>query len=128
MKMFMVALLIALLPGLCGCGDDRPPLLNVSGRVLLNGEGVTAGAINFHPEATNVWAKDNPSSQLQLDGSFQMKTFPYGDGVPLGKYKVTLTPELAARIKHPELGFADKTPWEIDIVGEEIRDHVFEVE
>jgi hypothetical protein len=102
-------------------------MVSVTGRVTMNGEGVTAGAIYFHPDAGNSFQKDSPSSQLQLDGSFTMKTFPYGDGVPPGKYKVTLVPELASRIKHPEYGLLEKTPWEITVPETDVAGHVFEV-
>src|SRR5579885_3794759 len=79
-----------------GCGD-RPKLVTVTGKVVHKGEPLTAGSIIFHPDAGNSYQKDKPSSLLQLDGSFTMKTFPFGDGVPPGKYKVTLAPELANR-------------------------------
>ncbi len=110
-----------------GCGDDRPPMVSVTGKVMLNGQGVTAGSIFFHPDSANSFQKDTPSSQLQLDGSFTIKTFPYGDGVPPGKYKVTLAPELANRTKHPSYGLVDKTPWEITVPEQGLSDHVFEV-
>lgn len=110
-----------------GCGDDRPAMVSVTGKVEMYSLPVTAGAIYFHPDAANSFQDDSPSSQLQTDGRFTMKTFPYGDGVPPGKYKVTLTPELATRIEHPDFGRLDKTPWEIEVPATGLKDHVFDV-
>ena len=110
-----------------GCGpSNRPTLVPVTGKVLVAGQPATAGSIYFHPEADNSFQADRPSSLLQLDGSFTIKTFPFGDGVPPGKYKVTLAPELAARIKHPELGDVAKTPWKIEVPPTGVSGHVFE--
>lgn len=108
-------------PGLCfafllaltaaGCGEPAPKLVQVKGAVTMDGKGLTAGSIYFTPASTNEFTKDNPSSLLQLDGSFTMSTFPYGEGVAPGKYKVSLAPELASRIKKPEYGKPSTTPW-----------------
>lgn len=97
-----------------GCGD-HPRLVPATGRITHKGQPLTAGSVIFVPDAGNAWAKDNPSSLLQTDGSFTMKTFPFGDGVAPGKYKVTLDPALAGRIRQPTLSKADKTPWSVDI-------------
>lgn len=118
-NVFVVILLMAFA---IGCGDAAPEMVTVNGQVLLDGTGVTAGAVYFHPDAANSFQKDTPSSQLQLDGSFSIKTFPFGDGVPPGKYKVTLTPELANRIKRPEYGLKDKTPWEVVVPNTAVTD------
>ncbi|MEO2091269.1 MAG: hypothetical protein ABGY75_17550, partial [Gemmataceae bacterium] len=81
-----------------GCGEKPPALVPVTGKVVMNDQPLTAGSIYLHPAATNDYQKDKPSSLLQLDGSFSVKTFPFGDGVPPGTYKVTLAPELAGRV------------------------------
>lgn len=95
-----------------GCGN-QPKLVPVTGKVTHKGQGVTAGSVVLFPDAANSYQKDNPSSLLQLDGSFTFKTFPFGEGVPLGKYKVTLAPELASRLKAPKYARAETTPWEL---------------
>ncbi len=100
----------------------------MTGRVTLNGQPVTAGAIILHPDSANSFQNDKPSSVLQLDGSFTIKTYPFGDGVPPGKYKVTLAPELAARIESPAYGNLDETPWEIDVPMDGLTDQVFVVQ
>ena len=63
---------------------------------------------------------------LQEDGAFVMKTFPFGNGVAAGKYKVCLNPGLAAGIKRPEYADPKKTPWEIEITDSGITDILFE--
>jgi len=91
------------------CNQDKPKLVKVNGKITFNGQPLTAGSINFHPASTNTFTKDNPSSILQEDGSFNMKTFPYGDGVSPGEYKITLAPQLASRISLPNLAYPEKT-------------------
>jgi len=113
---------------LTGCGEAPPPLVPVTGKVVLSdGSPVTRGSISFHPDTANSYQKDDPSSLLQVDGSFTMKTFPFGEGVPPGKYKVTLSPDLAGRIRHPEYGLPAKTPWKIEVTEAGVADHTFEV-
>jgi len=109
-------LILCMTAMLVGCSaSDKPKLVMVTGTVMMDGKGLTAGSINFHPAATNSFVKDKPSSLLQLDGSFSVKTFPFGDGVPPGSYKVTLAPELATRISRPQYGKPETTPWSIDV-------------
>jgi hypothetical protein len=103
-------------------------LVPVKGKVLKNNEPVTAGSITFHPAIENNFQDDKPSSLLQLDGSFSMKTFPFGEGVPPGTYLVTLAPELAQRIGHPEYSFADETPWEVVVPETGRNDLVLEID
>lgn len=122
---FVMCLIVPLLIG--GCSGEQPALVPVTGKVVMQGKGVTAGAIYFHPDAANTFQNDSPSSQLQLDGSFTIKTFPFGEGVPPGRYKVTLVPELASRLQKPEYGSVEQTPWEIEVKDQAIRDTVFEV-
>jgi hypothetical protein len=117
-----------LLLTLVGCGaSDRPTLVPATGAVTMDGKPLTAGAIVFHPEAGNPYMEDKPSSLLQLDGRFTMKTFPFGEGVSPGPYKVTLAPELATRIGKPEYSNPDKTPWSIDVPETGLSDQQFVV-
>jgi hypothetical protein len=111
-----------------GCGGPPAPLMvPVTGKVLNNGQPVTAGAIYLHPDAANSYQNDKPSSLLQTDGSFTIKTYPFGEGVPPGQYRVTLAPELAARMKKPVYSQVEKTPWTLDVPEAGVRDHLFEV-
>ena len=56
-----------------------------------------------------------------------MRTYPYGNGVPPGAYKVTFTPELANRIKLPHYADPEKTPLKIDVPDAGVQDVVFDV-
>ena len=109
---------------LAGCGE-RPRLVPATGKITHKGQPLTAGSVIFVPDAGNAWAKDNPSSLLQTDGTFTMKTFPFGEGVSPGKYKVTLDPALAGRVRLPNLSKADKTPWSVEIPEAGKTDIVF---
>src|SRR5262245_14718577 len=93
--LFLAATIVA--ATLCGCGGG-PKLVSVTGKVIQKGTGLSAGVINLHPAAGNTWAGQPPTSQLQLDGSFTLATYPHGNGVPPGAWKATLSPSLAGRI------------------------------
>ena len=109
-----------------GCGN-KPKLVHVSGKVTHKDKGLTAGSIYFHPAEGNAYQGEKPSSLLQTDGSFDMRSYPHGQGVPPGKYKVTLSPELANRIGRPDYGKVEKTTLSIEVPDAGVKDHVFEV-
>jgi hypothetical protein len=111
---------------ICGCGGG-PKLVSVTGKVLHNGQPLTAGSIVLHPAEGNDWQGADPSSVLQVDGSFSINTFPHGDGAPPGKYKVMLAPSLANRIGKPDHANPAKTPWTLEVPNEGVKDKVFEV-
>ena len=110
-----------------GCQDpNRPRLMPASGTVLHNGEPLTSGSLIFFPDRDAEYQKDSPTSMLQSDGTFVMKTFPYGNGVAAGKYKVCLNSGLAAGIKRPNYADPQKTPWEVEISDKGQTDLMFE--
>ncbi|MFO0877777.1 MAG: hypothetical protein U0840_10525 [Gemmataceae bacterium] len=111
---------------LSGCGA-RPNTAPVVGKVQMKGQPVTAGSIWFHADGANPWKGEKPSCQLQLDGSFTMRTYPYGPGVPPGAYKVTLSPELASRLGKPRYADPGTTPWSVEVPTSGIAEQVFEV-
>jgi hypothetical protein len=113
-------------PCVGGCGS-KPKLVPVTGKVVHKGNGLTAGSIWFHPGDGNPWTGEKPGGQLQLDGSFTMRTYPHGDGVPPGAYKVTLTPELANRVRRPDYANPAKTPLRLEVPDAGVKDQVFEV-
>ncbi len=124
-------LLPSLFLGALGCGQEQPPfpLVSATGKVTLkDGTPVTAGAIYFCPEGTSSYTPESSSSLLQKDGSFTVKTFPWGNGIPAGKYKVVLADELAGRLSKPKYGRVEETPWQIDVPQEGVKDHTFVVE
>jgi hypothetical protein len=115
MSNLKILLTIQIVFFIAACSQDKPKLVKVNGKITFNGQPLTAGSINFHPASTNTFTKDNPSSILQEDGSFNMKTFPYGAGVSPGEYKITLAPQLASRISLPNLAYPEKTNAKITV-------------
>lgn len=111
---------------LAGCGGG-PKLVPVTGAVTFNGKPLTAGSIWFHPAEGNPSQGEKPSCQLAIDGSFTMRTYPFGNGVPPGDYQVTLAPELASRIGRPQYADPAKTPWSVTVPLQGLTDHRFEV-
>lgn len=124
MRRFIAAALI--MGCVLGCGN-RPKTAPVKGKMTHKSQPVTAGSIYLHPAPGNTWAGEPPSSVLQVDGTFEMRTFPHGLGVPPGAWKVTVSPALASRIRKPELGDPARTPWTLDVPDEGVADKLFEV-
>jgi hypothetical protein len=77
-------LLLALL--LSGCGDDRPELHQVSGRVTIDGEPVTAGNVRVLVRGGRA-----AYGQIGPDGRFALTTYGDEDGVMGGTHGVTVT-------------------------------------
>lgn len=115
-----------LLTAALGCGS-KPKLVTVTGKVTHKTNAVTGGSVWFHAVGVDPDKADKVSGQLQLDGTFTARTFPHGDGIQPGQYKVTLSPDLAARVGHPRLAEVAKTPWALDVPGTGSTDHHFEV-
>jgi hypothetical protein len=88
----LAASLLLLLPLLCGCGSDGrgAKLAPVTGRVIYKNEGVSAASIYFLPDAEKGNNGSMATAILQMDGSFTMETYPKGNGVAPGAYKVTI--------------------------------------
>lgn len=114
-KLACLAPVLALALSLTGCGGDKPTLVEVAGKVTHKGKPVTGGSVWFHPAEGSSYKGEKPSGQLQVDGTFNARTFPYGGGIPPGNYKVTLSPDLAGRIGKPQYGDAVTSPWSVEI-------------
>ena len=77
-----------------GCSDpgDIGKTVNVKGKVLLGGEPLPGGQVQFHPDAGNA-SKLVPFGQIESDGTYTLSTgsaTKTAKGAPLGKYKVTV--------------------------------------
>ena len=60
---------LSILAILCtSCGENKPKLVKVTGKISFKSKPLTAGSIYFHPASTNSFTNDNPSSLLQEDG------------------------------------------------------------
>jgi hypothetical protein len=118
--------LVAAVAALAGCGA-KPKLVPVTGKVVHKGQPLTAGSIWFQPADGNPYQGEKPSCQLGIDGTFTMRTYPFGNGVPPGAYKVTLSPELARRIQLPAYADRDRTPLRLEVPDQGVKDVVFEI-
>src|SRR5262245_66311400 len=97
MRLLIALGLFAVSFAIVGCGSNAPKLVTVTGKVMHKGKTVTGGSVWFHPEGGGEGKPEKMSGQLQLDGTFTAQTFPHGDGVPPGKYKVTISRDIVAR-------------------------------
>lgn len=82
----LLALFCAVVLVACaGCGGRS----QVSGKVVFSdGTPLTVGTVNFTD------GKVACKGQIESDGTFKMRTFKPGDGVPAGTYKVFITDTL----------------------------------
>lgn len=80
---------------LTGCGEKRPPVAPVSGRVLYRGQPVPVGtSIGFAPIGTgeNTATPGKPASAYVTEGGhYQLSTFGSGDGALVGSHRVSLS-------------------------------------
>jgi hypothetical protein len=68
---------------LVGCGDNRPSIVPVSGQVLVDGQPLTVGSIQFiHPNARSA------AGAIGADGRFTLTTYEIGDGAVVGNHRV----------------------------------------
>jgi hypothetical protein len=68
-----------------GCGDGRPRLIPVSGRVSIDGRPVEHGNIRVYPDSYRA-----ASAKLGPGGRFELSTYEPGDGCLPGKHAVTV--------------------------------------
>ncbi len=109
-------LFVALLAAGCGGG---PKLVPVEGKVTFNGQPLVPGSVWLIPQDGK---GDKASGLIQLDGSFKLRTYPHGDGVVAGTYKVYLslgggTPPGLEACTDPE-----KTPLKVDVPAAGLKD------
>ena len=77
-------ILLAVAPGCSGTAG--PPVAPVSGKVSFEGKPVAKGTVNFISDAGF-----GASAPLNSDGTFTLKS-EHGNAVPLGNYKLSITP------------------------------------
>jgi hypothetical protein len=81
-----------------GCGDKRPARVPVSGRVLIDGQPLTAGNIKFVPEGARA-----SSGKVDAQGKFTLTCYDGEDGVVPGRHR--------AQISAMEVISASKVKW-----------------
>ena len=93
LRLVMVAMAMAVLPGLVGCGDDGPKTYPVKGKFLYkDGKPVTSGDVLFE---SLVDPKVQASGQLQPDGSFELASNLGKPGTLAGEHRVMILPPMA---------------------------------
>lgn len=128
MRLLRFATLAAVLASAAGCGSKAPKLVPMTGKVVHKGDPMTAGSVYFHATGGNATpTQDPPSSVLQTDGSFTVKTYPFGEGIPPGDYKVTVSGAVAGRARLPKYSDPTKTPWMLNVPEAGVQDQVFEM-
>src|SRR5580658_10216616 len=121
----VVAVLSLALLGGCAKSDGKgPKLTQVTGRVIFKNEGVTAASIFFVPDADKGNRGDMATAILGADGSFRMETYPKGEGVIPGAYKIKL--DLGRRPDKELEKYRDvkTTPLTIDVTDKAIEGYV----
>lgn len=69
-----------------GCGSGRPDRIAVSGQVLIDGQPLSQGLIQFVPEGAR------PSGgKLDAEGRFKLTCYDGGDGVVPGTHRVMIS-------------------------------------
>ena len=90
-----VGMLLLQMIAIGGCGDGRPKLVPVSGRVLIDGKPLEIGFVHVVPPG------DRPAiGKLGPKGRFTLTTFDDNDGCVLGKHPVAV-------IANKHIGSAD---------------------
>ena len=73
-----------------GCGDGRYTVVPAQGKVVCNGQPVTAGSVTFIPlgEGNDPEPGKPASASLSADGTFKLTTNDRFDGAIVGKHNV----------------------------------------
>lgn len=81
---------IVLLSAVLGCKAERAKVYPVRGRLLINGLPAEKAAVYFHPHTPIAGGNTTPFGIVASDGSYQPGTYGTNDGLPGGKYLVTV--------------------------------------
>jgi len=84
-KAAWIVIMLACL-SLAGCSDGRPARVPVSGRVLIDGQPLKYGQVQFIPDNARL-----SGGRLDAEGRFTLSCFEKDDGVVLGLHRVTVT-------------------------------------
>lgn len=98
----------ALVLAMIGCGEKGPPMGPVRGKVTLDNQPLSEGVVVFE----SIPGGFGSSAVLQPDGSYSIRC-QYGNGLPVGRYRVAITPPRRgpAEIAKQE----DRTPSQIPV-------------
>jgi hypothetical protein len=75
-----------------GCSQPKPweTTQPTTGKVTFKGAPVADAELSFFPEEKSFPDSVRPKAKTSADGKFTAWTYVQGDGVPIGKYKVTI--------------------------------------
>jgi hypothetical protein len=90
---FVRLLLLVVGIALAGCNQSSVKLYPVTGKVLFKDQSAEGAKVVFLPagEENAQYRGARPAATVAADGSFEMRTEPYGVGAPLGDYVVLIT-------------------------------------
>ncbi|MEM8945388.1 MAG: hypothetical protein AAGD11_09405 [Planctomycetota bacterium] len=77
------AMIVVCIFATLGCSDGRPKRVTVSGTVLIDGQPLTQGIVQFVPEGSRPAA-----GKIDASGRFTLTSYDGGDGVVLGTHRV----------------------------------------
>lgn len=85
----VLLLALTLLPFLSGCGGGKAQIEPAKGKVVFNGQPVTAGSVAFVPIGEGGSEPGRPArGTVGPDGTFVLTTYETGDGAAVGKHRV----------------------------------------
>jgi hypothetical protein len=82
---------------LVGCGSGKRAVFPVHGQVTFENKPVANALVTFQPLDGPELERSSQSILTEEDGSFAATTYAKGDGLPVGKYAVTVTWLVAPR-------------------------------
>ena len=89
----ILALAVLALASIVGCGKPKDPwefTHPTTGQVNFKGKPIADAELSFFPEDKSFPDSVRPKAKSTADGKFVAWTYAEGDGVPAGKYKVTI--------------------------------------
>jgi hypothetical protein len=92
-KIGIVLAMFVLLSVVTACKKSSVKLYPVKGKVLFKGQPAEGAQVVFRPATEDSSAKPqpNPYADVRADGSFTLRTEPYGEGAPAGDYVVMIS-------------------------------------
>lgn len=87
----LVCLVALSLPACSGSDIPMQKTVNVTGKVLLDGQPVGGLDVRLIPtDKTNFKMEETPTGRTDQDGRFTLTTYNSNDGAPLGEYMVAI--------------------------------------
>jgi hypothetical protein len=89
-----LAIVLAILACLQGCGPDHPPTYPVGGKVVFaDGKPLTTGGVVLLESVVTEGLPVNARGLINADGTFKLTTFDDGDGAVAGKHRMLVRPQ-----------------------------------